>query len=679
MSSVPKISRLTLLKTTIQNEQNIRQPFYLLSKQYPMSKLLNSIEYPEDLKKLKLEDLPALATEIREFIIDVVSKNPGHLSSNLGVVELTIALHYCFDFKRDKIIWDVGHQAYVHKILTGRKSKFPTLRQYKGLSGFPDKNESVYDPFTCGHSGHAISSALGVSCADAILGYKRSVVAIVGDGAIGAGMSLEALNHAGDLKKNVLVVLNDNEMSISNTVGAFSKYLNKIRTAPLFADLKKEARNLLNLLPVFGKPVEKTLEHVVELIRRGATPGQIFVELGFNYFGPIDGHDFRILIETLNDIKHLDGPVLLHVITEKGRGFEPACQNPTQYHSAGKFEMCNGKIKPTSSDAKKISYTNVFGDTLIELAKTDMKIVGITAAMPDGTGMVSFGKKFPDRFYDVGICEQHAVGLANGLFAGGLKPVVAIYSTFLQRAYDQVFHDICLQRNNVVFALDRAGIVGNDGPTHNGVFDIAYLRNLPEIVLMAPKDGNELKSMLKLALESGRIAAIRYPKEDIPDVKLTSQYKTFEIGKAEVLREGADGVLLAYGAMVHRCLLAAEKLSEKGIEATVVNARFAKPLDKELILELVRNHKVILTAEDHALMGGFGSAVIELVSDEKEDTRKIVRMGIPDRFLEHGPRNLLLKNIGLDEDGIADKFIATLEFMDIRNSFNKTGKRRLTV
>ena len=468
-------------------------------------------------------------------------------------------------------------------------------------------------------------------------------------------------------------------MSISNTVGAFSKYLNKIRTAPLYADIKKEIHNLLNVLPVFGKPVGKTLEHAVELIRRGAIPGRIFEDLGINYFGPIDGHNFQMLIETLNDIKHLEGPVVLHVITEKGRGFEPACQNPTQYHSAGKFEMCNGKILHAADEPKKISYTKVFGDTLIELAKADLKVVGITAAMPDGTGIASFGKKFPDRFYDVGICEQHGVGLANGLSVGGLKPVVAIYSTFLQRAYDQVFHDICLQRNGVVFALDRAGIVGNDGPTHNGVFDIAYLRNLPEIILMAPKDGNELKSMLKIALNSGKAVAIRYPKEDIPDKEINPQYKTFEIGKAEVLRKGADGVLLAYGAMVYRCLHAAEKLSEKGIEVTVVNARFAKPLDKTLILDLVRNHKLIATVEDHALMGGFGSAVLELVSEEREDAGKVIRMGIPDRFIEHGPRNLILKNIGLDEDGIADKFIATLELMDIHSSFTKAGNRRLTV
>lgn len=643
-----------------------------------MSKLLDCIEYPEDLKKVKVEDLPQLATEIRELIVDVVSKNPGHLSSNLGVVELTIALHYCFDFKRDKIVWDVGHQAYVHKILTGRKSKFSTLRQYKGLSGFPDKNESPYDPFTCGHSGNAISAALGISCADEILGYRRSVVAVVGDGAIGAGMSLEALNHAGDLKKNLLVVLNDNEMSISNTVGAFSKYLNKIRSAPLYTDLKKDFHNLLSILPVFGKPVGKTLEHIVESIRKGAAPGQIFVDLGFNYFGPIDGHDFKILLETLNNMKHLEGPVLLHVITEKGRGFEPACQNPTQYHSAGKFEMCGGKVTQSTKDQKTISYTNVFGDALVELARTDHKIVGITAAMPDGTGIISFGKKFPDRFYDVGICEQHAIGLANGLAAGGLKPVVAIYSTFLQRAYDQVFHDICLQRNGVVFMLDRAGIVGNDGPTHNGIFDIGYLRHLPEIILMAPKDGSELRSMLKIALDSGKAVAIRYPKEDIPEEKQDLHDKTFEIGKAEVLREGVDGVLFAYGAMVYRCLGAAEKLSKKGIEVTVVNARFAKPLDKGLLLSLVKNHKLILTVEDHALMGGFGSAVLELITSENEDANKIVRIGIPDRFIEHGPRNLILKNLNLDEDGIANRFTEALEMTNI-NLFTRVGSRSFAV
>ncbi|MCF6148897.1 MAG: 1-deoxy-D-xylulose-5-phosphate synthase [Candidatus Kuenenia sp.] len=644
-----------------------------------MSNILDSVEFPEDLKKLNPEDLPQLAKEIRSFIVDAVSKNPGHLSSNLGVVELTIALHYCFDFKKDRIIWDVGHQAYVHKILTGRKTKFSTLRQYKGLSGFPDKNESVYDPFTCGHSGDAISAALGMSCADEISGYKRSIVAVVGDGGIGAGMSLEALNHAGDIKKNLLVVLNDNEISISNTVGAFSKYLNKIRTMPLYADIRKEIYSLLNVLPVFGKPVEKTLEHVMEFVKSGATPGRIFEDLGFNYFGPIDGHDYKILIETINDIKHLNGPVLLHVITEKGRGFEPAYQNPTQFHSSGKFKLSQGKIEKEVQDPGKISYTKVFGDVLVELAKTNHSIVGITAAMPDGTGIISFGEKFPDRYFDVGICEQHAVGLANGISAGKLKPVIAIYSTFLQRAYDQVFHDICLQKNPVVFVMDRSGVVGNDGPTHNGVFDIAYLRNLPGIILMAPKDGSELRSMLKIAVDSDEIIAIRYPKEDIPDEKLDLEFKTFGIGEAEIIREGKDGVLLAYGSMVQRCLRAAEKLAERGIETTVVNARYAKPLDKKLILTLVRKHKLILTVEDHVLTGGFGSAVLEMVSDEKEDAGKIVRMGIPDMFIEHGSREVILKNLGLNADGIADKFIASLELTEINCSFTNTGKRHLTV
>ncbi len=644
-----------------------------------MNNILDSVEFPEDLKKLNPEDLPKLASEIRSFIVDVISKNPGHLSSNLGVVELTMALHYCFDFRKDRIVWDVGHQAYVHKILTGRKTHFSILRQYKGLSGFPDKNESVYDPFTCGHSGDAISSALGLSCADEIIGYKRSIVVVVGDGGIGAGMSLEALNHAGDIKKNLLVVLNDNEMSISNTVGAVSKYLNKIRTMPIYADIRKELRGLIKILPVLGKPMEKTLEHLVELVKIGATPGRIFEDLGFNYFGPIDGHDFKVLTETINDIKHLNGPVLLHVITEKGRGFEPAYQNPTQFHSSGKFKLSEGKIEKEVQDAGKISYTKVFSDALVEFSKTNPSIVGITAAMPDGTGMISFGEKFPDRYFDVGICEQHAVGLANGLSTEKLKPVVAIYSTFLQRAYDQVFHDICLQKNPVVFVMDRSGVVGNDGPTHNGVFDIAYLRNLPGIVLMSPKDGSELRAMLKIAIDSDEIIAIRYPKENIPDEKIDLECKPFGIGEAEILREGKDGVLLAYGCMVQRCLQAAEQLSGKGFEATVVNARYAKPIDKKLILSLVRKHKLILTVEDHALAGGFGSAVLEMVSDEKEDAGKIVRMGIPDRFMEHGPREVILKNLGLDADGIADTFIASLDLTEIKGSFANTGKRHLAV
>ena len=512
-------------------------------------KILENINSPKDLKKLNAEDMIVLAHEIREQIIDVVSTNPGHLASNLGVVELTIALHRTFDFLKDKLVWDVGHQTYVHKLLTGRREAFPTLRQYKGLSGFPDKNESEYDPFTCGHSGHAISAALGISCADKINGVKdKKVIAVVGDAAIGAGMSLEALNHAGHLKSNLIVIFNDNKMGISNTVGALARHINKIRTTPLYTDFKKEVLHVLQSLPLVGKRMERTIEHIIEALKREITPGQIFVDLGFNYFGPIDGHNIQTLTETLHDINNVEGPILLHVITEKGRGFEPAAENPARYHSAGNFQMHNGKVKESPKDPKNISYTKVFSDTIIELAESNKNIIAITAAMPEGTGLDAFGKKFPDRYFDVGICEQHAIGLANGLVSAGLKPVAAIYSTFLQRAYDQVFHDICLQNNGILLTLDRAGIVGNDGPTHNGVFDIAYLRHLPGIILMAPKDGAEFKAMLHKAVQLKSPAAIRYPRANIPTGSLDKDCKPIEIGKGETLREGQDGAIIAYGS-----------------------------------------------------------------------------------------------------------------------------------
>lgn len=624
-----------------------------------MTRLIDSINSPEDLKRLPIEKLPYLAEEIRETIIEVVSKNPGHLSSNLGVVELTIALHYCFNFKVDRLTWDVGHQCYVHKLLTGRREAFQNLRQYKGLSGFPDRKESpLYDPFTCGHSGNALSSSLGLSCGDAIQGKKRKIVVVVGDGGIVAGMSLEALNHAGDLKKDILVVLNDNKLAISETVGAFSKYFTQLRTFPLYTDLKREVHHILKILPILGRPVENVLEHLLEAIKRGMTPGQIFADLGFHYYGPVDGHNIPLLINTLNRIKHLSGPVLLHTITEKGRGFEPASKNPTQFHSAGAFQLCNGKMVETSK-AKKTSYTKVFGQTLVELAQENPKLVAITAAMPDGTGLTYFREKFPERYFDVGICEQHAVGLANGLVYTGLKPVVAIYSTFLQRAYDQVFHDVCLQErdNAVVFCMDRGGLVGNDGPTHHGVFDIAYLRHLPNIIVMAPKDGRELRQMLRLAIECDRPTAIRYPKDTIPDEDMDLPGGSFSIGEAEVLKEGSEGAILAYGAMVYPAYVAAERLRAEGIEAAVINARFAKPLDKAVILEVLSENPFILTVEDHALAGGFGSAVLEMVCEEGGDTRKIRRMGIPDRFVEQGPRETLLGGLGLDAEGIYKRFM----------------------
>jgi len=621
-------------------------------------RILEKIDSPKDLQQLDAEDLAVLAQEIREEIIDVVSKNPGHLSSNLGVVELTIALHCTFDFLNDKLVWDVGHQTYVHKLLTGRRKEFSTLRQYKGLSGFPDITESEYDPFTCGHSGHAISAALGIACADKINNVDRNIIAVVGDAAIGAGMSLEALNHAGHLKRNLIVILNDNKMAISGTVGAIAMHINKIRTTPLYADFKKEVRHVLQSLPIVGKRMEHTLGHITEALKREITPGQIFVDLGFDYFGPIDGHNIQTLTETLQNIKNVEGPVLLHVITEKGKGFEPASANPERYHSAGNFKMHNGKVKETPKDPKQVSYTKVFGKTIIELAEANKDIVAITAAMPDGTGLDAFSKEFPDRYFDVGICEQHAIGLANGLVAAGLKPVAAIYSTFLQRAYDQVFHDVCLQKNGILLSLDRAGIVGNDGPTHNGVFDIAYLRHLPGITLMAPKDGAELKAMLHKAIQLNTPAAIRYPRANIPEGSLDNDCNPVEIGKGEILREGRDGVIIAYGAMVYPSMECADMLAEKGIDVTVVNARFAKPLDEDLIMKVAGKNQIVITVEDHTEVGGFGSAILELLVEKGINTQNIHKMGIPDKFTEQGSRDIILKTLNLDAEGIYKNFIS---------------------
>ncbi len=622
-------------------------------------KILEKIDSPKDLQNLNNEDLAVLAQEIRDVIIDVVSTNPGHLASNLGVVELTIALHRSFDFLKDKLVWDVGHQTYVHKLLTGRRKEFPTLRQYKGLSGFPDIKESKYDPFICGHSGHAISAALGISCADKINGIDdRKAIAIVGDAAIGAGMSLEALNHAGHLKRNLIVILNDNKMAISGTVGAIAKHLNKIRTSPLYTDFKKEVRHVLHSLPIVGKRMERSLEHIAEALKREITPGQIFVDLGFDYFGPIDGHNIETLTDIFHNIKNIEGPVLLHVITEKGKGFHPASENPARYHSAGNYQVQNGKMMEKPKDPKQISYTKVFGDTMIELAESNRDIVAITAAMPDGTGLDAFGKKYPDRYIDVGICEQHAIGLANGLVSAGMKPVAAIYSTFLQRAYDQVFHDMCLQNNGILLALDRAGVVGNDGPTHNGVFDIAYLRHLPEITLMAPKDGAELKAMLHMAVQLNTPAAIRYPRANIPEDSLNNDCKPIEMGKGEILREGLDGAIIAYGAMVYPSLECARMLMEKGIDITVMNARFVKPLDKDLIIKIVEDHQLVITVEDHAEAGGFGSAILELLVDNGVNTKNIHKMGIPDKFIEQGSRDIILKTLNLDAEGIYKNFIS---------------------
>ena len=610
-----------------------------------MSEFLDNINSPADVRALPLYNLPALAEEIRERIIEVVAKNGGHLGSNLGTVELTLALHYCYDFARDRLVWDVGHQAYTHKLLTGRREKFDTLRTRGGLSGFPSIEESPFDPFTCGHSGTAISTALGLVSGDEITGRKRKVVVCIGDGAMSSGMPFEALNNAGHQGKGILVVLNDNEMSIAGTVGALGKYLSRVRTAPAYRELKHEVHRFLDALPAFGDRMASVLEHLKEVVRRSMVSGAIFEELGFKYFGPVDGHNIEALVRMLHDVRELNEPVLLHVVTQKGRGHPEAVEHPHRLHSASPLSAGNGKVRIEPSPARP-SYTKTFTEALVELGHQDRRIVAITAAMPDVTAI--FAEEFPDRHFDVGICEQHALGLASGLAAAGLRPVIAIYSTFLQRAYDQIFHELCLQQANVVLAIDRAGLVGADGPTHHGAFDIAYLRHLPEMRLMAPKDGPELAAMLDFALKLGGPAALRFPRENVPE---PINEAPIELGKAQVLRDGSDVVLWAYGVMVVRCIEAAEMLDKRGISAAVVNARFAKPIDIELLETLAQ--RPIITVADGAAQGGFGSAVIEALN-EAGCRADVTRLEIPDRLIEHGPRLDLLDSVGLSARRIAE-------------------------
>ena len=617
-----------------------------------MSDLLKCIKSPEDLRNLAMADMPELAQEIRERIVGVVSKNQGHLASNLGVVELTLALHYCFDFRVDRLVWDVGHQCYTHKLLTGRNDRFDTLRQAGGLTGFPCVGESEYDPFTVGHSGTAISTALGLVCAADNQDVNRHVVAVLGDGAVSAGMSFEALNHAGALKKKLLVILNDNRMSISETVGAFSEYLSRIRMTPVYADFKREIRELLNRIPVLGRTMEGALEYLKDALKRSMVPGQMFEELGFTYFGPIDGHDTDLLIKTLQDVKQKEGPILLHVLTVKGKGFDPAVTDPAKFHSAKAFEYEDGTLKEQALPSRR-SYTECFSDALLDAAAKDKRVMAITAAMPDGTGLKKFQDRFPDRYFDVGICEQHAVGLAGGIAAGGARPVVAVYSTFLQRAYDQVFHDVCLQKLPVILALDRAGVVGADGPTHHGLFDIAYLRNLPHLVLMAPRDGEEFAAMMEFALNHEGPVAIRYPRSSTPEQPLSPSLEPIGLGKPEVLRQGQEAALVAYGSMVQTACDAADLLAGDGIDAAVVNARFAKPIDVDALRAITSQAQVVATLEEHALAGGFGSAVLETLTARGAAPANVLRFGMPDEFVAHGDRNGLLAELGLDAQSVA--------------------------
>ena len=621
-------------------------------------RLLETINNPRDLKKLPLELLPKLAKEIREEIIATVARTGGHLAPSLGAVELSIALHYVFDCPRDKIVWDVGHQAYAHKLLTGRREQFHTLRQYGGLSGFPKRSESPYDSFDTGHSSTSISAALGMASARGLKKAGHRVIAVIGDGALTAGMAFEALNNAGGLDKDLIVILNDNGMSIAPNVGALSAFFSRQLTRPTMVFLRNQFKNLLESLPAIGDDLLTWAKKSEESLKAFFTPGMLFESLKFTYLGPVKGHRLDHLIETLQNVKNLQGPILVHVLTTKGKGYEPAESDPTGFHGLGRFEPDTGEAK--KSVAEVPSYTQVFGDTLVRLAYDNPKIVAITAAMPDGTGLVDFRQHFPERFFDVGICEQHAITFAAGLALEGMRPVAAIYSTFMQRAYDQMLHDVCLQNLPVVIAMDRGGIVGEDGETHQGLFDLSFLRHLPNLTLMAPKDENELRDMLYTAVQHPGPIALRYPRGQGVGVPFSSILQKVPIGQAEVLREGEDLLILALGASVYPALDAAAMLEEQGFSATVVNARFIKPLDEDLILTLAARHGRVLTVEENVLAGGFGSAVLELLVD-RELSVAVKRLGIPDTFVEHGSPAILRQKYGLDADGILKGALAALQ------------------
>ena len=629
------------------------------NKQALTKNILETINSPAYVKALSLDELKQLAEEIRQFLISVISKTGGHLAPNLGVVELSLALHRVFSTPEDKIVFDVGHQSYIHKIITGRREQFPTLRQYGGLSGFPKRSESEHDAFGTGHSSTSISAALGMAVARDLQGKDYNVVAVIGDGSMTGGMAFEALNNAGTLHKKMIVVLNDNEMSISKNVGAMSEYLYQLRTGETYNKIKHDIEGWLKNME-FGTDVLKAIRRLKGSVKYLMVPTSIFEELGFTYLGPVDGHDLQGLTEVLQAAKKIDGPVLVHVLTKKGKGYKPAEESPNKFHGTGPFEIATGK-KIANPNAP-ITYTEVFGKTLTELANEDKEIIGITAAMPDGTGMSTFAKAHPERFFDVGIAEQHAVTSAAGAAAAGMKPVAAIYSTFLQRAYDSVLHDICMQKLHVTLCLDRAGLVGDDGYTHHGVFDYAYLRSMPEMTIMAPKDENELRHMLKTAVDYDGPVSVRYPRGSGVGVEINEPMHSLPIGKAEVLREGKNVCLWAIGSMVQSALQVAAKLAEQGISAGVVNMRFAKPLDKELLLAHAAQYGKIVTLEEGALQGGVGSAVLETLNEAQILQQcRVLTLGIPDEFVLHGDKKLLMKDLGLDVDAIVAKTIAMVK------------------
>jgi len=614
--------------------------------------LLDRIDSPADLRELDPEQLPKLAEEIRERMIDTVSRTGGHLAASLGAVELTIALHYVLESPKDKILWDVGHQAYAHKLLTGRRERFDTLRQAGGISGFPRRRESEYDAFDTGHGSTAIAAGLGMAKARDLAGDDYVVAAVVGDGSMTGGMAFEGMNYAGHLKSPLIVILNDNQMSISRSVGGLSRYLSKIRLDPYYLRAKSDFESAASKLPL-GESLLDAVDRFKDGIKHLLIPGMLFEELGFTYLGPIDGHDLPLLMDTLTQARGLSLPVVIHVMTQKGRGYTPAENDATKWHGTGAFDIETGEPASSSSG---LSYTSVFGKTLVEIAKENPRVVAITAAMKSGTGLQGFAEEFPERFFDVGMAEQSAVTFAAGLAREGMRPVAAVYSTFLQRAYDQILHDVALPCLPVVLAVDRAGLVGEDGPTHHGAFDLCYLRHVPDLVLMAPKDLTELAAMLRTALEVEGPAAIRYARGEGRNPP-QGRVEALPVGKGELLREGDSVAVIALGTMVAPALEAAEALAEDGIEAAVVNARFVKPLDVELIGRLARSCDHVVTGEENCVAGGFGSAVMEALQAQGVSV-PVLRIGLPDSFVEHGSREFLLESIGLRPEAMARSIAA---------------------
>jgi 1-deoxy-D-xylulose-5-phosphate synthase len=623
------------------------------SDNYP---LLDKINLPCDLRQLSDKELVVLSDELRRFLISTVSKSGGHLAAGLGTVELTVALHYVFDTPNDKLVWDVGHQAYPHKIITGRKDKISTIRKKNGITPFVTRAESEYDAFGVGHSSTSISAALGMAIAAEKTGNKKRTVAIIGDGGITGGMAFEALNHAGALDANLLVILNDNDMSISPNVGAMKNYLAKILSGKLYTTVKEGSKKVMSNMPSVWELARRTEEHVKGMI----VPGTLFEELGFNYIGPIDGHDLPTLVATLSNLKDLQGPQFLHIVTQKGKGFSPAEADPVGYHGVSTFDPTHDNL-PIKKPSKP-TYTEVFGQWLCDIAKTNDSVVGITPAMREGSGMVEFEQEFPDRYFDVGIAEQHSVTLAAGMACEGLKPVVAIYSTFLQRGYDQLIHDVALQKLPVLFAIDRAGLVGPDGPTHSGSYDFSYLRCIPNMVIMAPADENECRQMLTTGINYDGPVAVRYPRGVGPGVDITKTFDTIKIGKSMKIRDGKQVSLLAFGSLVSPALEVAEELN-----ATVINMRFVKPLDKSMVIDIALSHAVIVTLEENVIQGGAGSAINEFINEQSLDVN-VLNIGLPDTNIEHGTREELLQEAGLDSKSISQTITTHLKSLNDKNN-----------